>query len=82
LNFIENKGQWDSKVKYVGQVNAGAFYIHEDGFTVVQHDVEKWGKLHHNSHSMKEKKHSAAPIDTLKSHSYRVQFLIHQSLRR
>jgi hypothetical protein len=27
IDFIENKGQWDSRIQYKGNVNNGAFFI-------------------------------------------------------
>ncbi|HEY1020825.1 MAG TPA: hypothetical protein VGE06_00870, partial [Flavisolibacter sp.] len=45
IEFVENRGQWDSRVKYMGRVDAGAFFIEESGFTVVQHSPEDWGKM-------------------------------------
>ena len=38
IEFIENKGQWDSRVQYKGEVSNGAFFIRSGGFTVVQHN--------------------------------------------
>ena len=38
IEFIENKGQWDSRVKYKGDVSNGTFFIRSGGFTVVQHN--------------------------------------------
>jgi len=37
IEFIENKGQWDEHVRFMGQVPNGAFFIHNNGFTVLQH---------------------------------------------
>lgn len=38
IEFIENKGQWDSRVRYMGSVSNGSFFIRDGGFTVVQYD--------------------------------------------
>ncbi len=49
IEFIENKGQWDSRVKFMSEAGSGSFFLQEDGFTVSQYnprDVE----------SIKEKK--------------------------
>ena len=40
IEFIENKGQWDSRVQYKGNVSNGAFFIRSGGFTVLQHKPE------------------------------------------
>ncbi|MFL5741503.1 MAG: PKD domain-containing protein [Flavisolibacter sp.] len=76
IEFVENKGQWDDRVRYMGQVSNGAFFIHNDGFTVLQHDSKDWEKLHLATHD-----HSLN-AESLKgqgfivhSHAYRVNFL-------
>ncbi|HEY6899668.1 MAG TPA: PKD domain-containing protein [Puia sp.] len=39
LEFVENKGQWDSSVLFRAQMSAGVFLILRDGFVVIQHDT-------------------------------------------
>ncbi|MBL7697913.1 MAG: PKD domain-containing protein [Chitinophagaceae bacterium] len=34
FEFIENKGQWDSRVKYTGELASGSFFLQNKGFTV------------------------------------------------
>jgi len=51
LEFIENKGQWEQKIKFRGLMNNGAFYLHEKGFTVVQSSNEDLDKLNAYFHS-------------------------------
>ena len=77
IEFIENKGQWDSKVKFMTQAGSGSFFLQKNGFTVAQYnpsDIE----------NIKEKRHteatnaSAKQINTptkIHSHAYEVQFL-------
>lgn len=75
VEFVENRGQWDSRVKYMGKVAAGAFFIEEDGFTVIQHNTSDWEELseavhgHGKTNGVKEKKDI-----TLRSHSFHVKF--------
>ncbi len=40
LEFIENKGQWNSQVKFKGEMPTGAFFLKNNGFTVVQHNLD------------------------------------------
>lgn len=83
IEFIENKGQWDPKVKYMGKVSAGAFYVHQDGFTVLQHDTADWGRMadrmHGHSHNNNAAAKKGLPANNgdliVKSHAYRVNFL-------
>jgi gliding motility-associated-like protein len=77
IEFIENKGQWDSKVQYKGNVSNGAFYIRSGGFTVVQHNPADFAGVSRFLHG-----HTAAglpvkPTDkfVLRSHAWHVDFI-------
>lgn len=35
MQFVENKGQWDARVKYKGDFNTGNVFIENQGFTVL-----------------------------------------------
>ncbi|MEO5563353.1 MAG: hypothetical protein ABIR18_07960, partial [Chitinophagaceae bacterium] len=52
IEFIENKGQWDDQVKFMGEVNAGAIYIRSTGFTLVQHNPTDYAALQSAMHEM------------------------------
>jgi gliding motility-associated-like protein len=79
IEFIENKGQWNSQVKYMSQAGSGAFFLQQNGFTVAQNnpgDVE----------NIKEKRHMETMRSTannafskIRSHAYSVQFLNSQN---
>ena len=73
IEFIENKGQWDSRVQYKGDVSNGAFFIRDGGFTVVQYnpvDFASTMKLLHD-------KKTGMPDDKyiVRSHAFHVDFL-------
>lgn len=80
IEFIENKGQWDKQVKFMGDVYAGAFYIRSGGFSVLQHNRQDFAviqSLFHPDHN-----HPAdAAWDprtaklVLRSHVYAVDFV-------
>ncbi len=75
IEFVENKGQWDDRVRFMGQVSNGAFFIQSNGFTVVQHDARDWEQLHaasHN-HTLNGKPLQGQSL-TVHSHTYTVQF--------
>ncbi|MBZ5859273.1 DUF7948 domain-containing protein [Flavihumibacter profundi] len=38
LEFVENKGQWDKRVTYMGELGNGAFFLRKTGFTILQHN--------------------------------------------
>jgi gliding motility-associated-like protein len=52
FEFTENKGQWDNRVKFRGELPAGNFYLHQNGFTIVQHNADELMRMlrHHHAH--------------------------------
>jgi len=50
FDFIENKGQWDKKAKYMGDIGSGSFFLEKNGFTVLLHSQADLKKLHDISH--------------------------------
>ncbi len=45
LEFIENKGQWDSHALLKANIGNGSLYFHKKGITVVLHDNQEINKL-------------------------------------
>src|SRR5689334_17694065 len=59
----------------MGEVVNGAFFIHRDGFTVLQHNAADWQLIHDVLHDKSIKRREAqGQLLTLRSHSYRVNF--------
>jgi len=77
IEFIENKGQWDNRIKFSGQVSAGLFYVEKNGFMVVQHSPEDWAKVGELTHSHDAKNFQLIKEGnvTIRSHAYEVEFL-------
>ncbi len=54
LEFIENKGQWDKAFRFKGDVGNGAFFIQDQGYTILQHHEADYRRvtdlLHGHSH--------------------------------
>ncbi|HKG68465.1 MAG TPA: hypothetical protein VKA92_06320, partial [Segetibacter sp.] len=85
LEFVENKGQWDERIKFKGLMNNGSFFLQEKGFRVLQskpEDLQQLFVFHgaspHTTQSMAAK--SVIPpkskdVVTVHSHVYDVQFL-------
>ncbi|HRX94914.1 MAG TPA: SBBP repeat-containing protein, partial [Chitinophagaceae bacterium] len=51
IQFVENRGQWDSRVKFKGEVSNGMFMIRNDGVTIVQSndaDLANLAEVIHN----------------------------------
>lgn len=90
FEFIENKGQWENAVKFKGEIPAGAFFLQQKGFTVLQHntsDLRRFIERTHGGHTRNND--SKDKIDwenqpdriggsketlILRSHAYRVEF--------
>ncbi|MEO7922074.1 MAG: PKD domain-containing protein [Chitinophagaceae bacterium] len=78
IEFIENKGQWDSRVKFKGSVSNGDFFVRENGFTVVQHNPVDYANLLQFLHGQKPGGGGLVTANdelTLRSHAYNVDFL-------
>lgn len=79
LEFIENKGQWDPRVRFKSEAGAGAFFVRSTGFTVVQHNQEDWNRMNEAFHPHTGKdntKHNHNAGNTiLRSHAYAVDFI-------
>jgi len=83
VQFIENKGQWDSKVKFKSEAGSGSFYLLENGFNIVQYnpkDLENIQEQRHsvsnaNTNSRQIAGASGKPLNTVRSHNYSVTFL-------
>jgi gliding motility-associated-like protein len=45
FEFVENKGQWNSAVKFTGDIGSGTFYLQNKGFTVLLHNPQDFASL-------------------------------------
>ncbi len=85
LEFVENKGQWEPQIKYKGVMNNGAFFLTDNGFTVVLNDNDDLagmadffhGHFHDSVGVQPKSKHSVSENQsvTVRSHAYNVKFL-------
>jgi hypothetical protein len=74
MQFVENKGQWDSKIQYKTDLKAGAFFIEKNGFAIVQHNTAELEKLNGHFHNNETLKNST-DADILHSHAIKVKFI-------
>ncbi|HEY8893577.1 MAG TPA: hypothetical protein VIM79_02140, partial [Niastella sp.] len=86
FEFTENKGQWESQITFKGDLPAGNFYLHKNGFTIVQHNVTDLQQVYDNHQSAPATNTNArtatqnlqtdtASKYSIRSHAYRVQFI-------
>jgi gliding motility-associated-like protein len=61
----------------MGQISNGAFFVNQNGFTVLQHNSDDLEALHELSHNHKIQGKAFLPGQTftLRSHAYRVDFM-------
>ncbi len=64
IEFIENKGQWDSRVKFKGEFNTGAVFVRSTGFTILQHNQQDYEALQSLTHG-----HNNRPPGTISKSS-------------
>jgi gliding motility-associated-like protein len=74
IEFIENKGQWDNRVKFRSEVPAGSFFIRNGGFTVLQHSAEDLKRVQEYIHGHNSGTNKGKPSLLVRSHSYAVDF--------
>lgn len=78
MEFVENKGQWHDNVLFKGDFNAGAFFLENNGFTVVMHDAQDLERLSATVHGHAESgsaKPGTSQDTILNSFAYKMKFL-------
>lgn len=74
IEFIENRGQWDSRVKYKGDVSNGAFFIRDGGITVLQYNPADFANAMKLLHGPKPAG-IAGNNYMVRTHAYHIDFL-------
>lgn len=80
VDFIQNKGQWDSKVQYKADFGSGVFFLENQGFTVALHNVDDLRKLSQQMHGHRVNPETIGQPIVVNSHAYKVKFLGGSSL--
>lgn len=79
IEFIENKGQWDSRVKFKGETNAGAVFVRSTGFTILQHNQQDYAALQTITHGRNHNPSGVAARSgdkiILRSHAFNIDFI-------
>lgn len=75
VQFIENRGQWDPKVKFMSNAGDGSFFLEEKGYTVSQHSPEDMNKMKEVAHLLKDSVLRKIPSQVVHSHAYNVRFV-------
>lgn len=75
VEFVENRGQWDSRVRFAAKATAGGIFLHNNGFTILQHHPDDWAEVTEAMHRHREAKEVILGPKKLRSHAYNVSFL-------
>jgi hypothetical protein len=75
VDFIRNKGQWDSRVEYRGDFSTGSFFLENQGFTVAVHNVNDLKLLSEQMHGHNIRPENLGKDIIVNSHAYKVRFL-------
>jgi len=75
VEFIQNKGQWNSRVEYRGDFSTGSFFLENEGFTVAIHNVADLKLLSEQMHGHNTRSSTLGQPITINSHAYKVKFL-------
>ena len=67
--FIENKGQWASNIKYRTELGGGRLYLENDGFTYHLYDLSEVNRYHGNKYEIPDK------IPHINQHAFKVNFI-------
>lgn len=51
LEFVENKGQWDSNIKFKGDLSAGSFLLQSNGYRVVLYNKDDLARVSKEGHT-------------------------------
>ncbi len=77
IEFIENKGQWDNRVLYKGDVSNGSVFLRNSGITILQYNPIEFAEFGLLKHAMGD----GLPLNkqvadkALHSHSWNVDFV-------
>ena len=77
VEFVENKGQWDPRVRFMAKAAAGGVFLHNNGFTILQHHPDDWAVVTEEMHRHAEARKIILgdPKKKVRSHAFRVEFL-------
>ncbi len=75
IEFVQNKGQWNTQINFKGEFNSGAFFLHKNGFTVKLNDTSDMRKAAELSHGHREKGERNPSNFKFHSFAYNVSFM-------
>ncbi len=52
IEFVENKGQWDPRVRYMGEISIGNLFLERGGFTTLLYHPDDLARLTSERHGV------------------------------
>src|SRR5580700_8395611 len=52
IEFVENKGQWDARVRYMGQIGIGNLFLENGGYTTLLYHPDDLARLTGERHGI------------------------------
>jgi gliding motility-associated-like protein len=74
FEFIEIKGQWDSRIQYKAELTSGAIFVRNGGITILQHNKQDFEKLSEAMHGHLTGT-TADQTFILRSHAFMIDFV-------
>lgn len=74
LHFIENKGQWESEIRYKAEVPGGAMFLTPTGFVYNFVSQEDLHRIHDLTCGAESSGQADLSGETIRHHAYRVEF--------
>lgn len=75
VEFIENKGQWDARVKFKSEAGDGSFFLEEKGYTIAQYNADDLNGMREGMHVPPGIRADREGPSRVRSHAYRVEFV-------
>jgi PKD repeat protein len=76
IQFIENKGQWDSRVKFRTDAGPVSFFVRNTGYTILQQNSEDFKTITEYTHGhFSDDGVSSRNKKVLRSHAFNVDFI-------
>jgi hypothetical protein len=84
LEFIENKGQWDSRALLKADIGNGSLYFHKKGIRVILHNEQEMAEMTashggvvktDSGHGVMRQRKFSGRLSALRAHAYAVNFL-------
>lgn len=76
IEFIENKNQWNEKIKYKAELGSGAVFVENNALTFLFKNTADLKKVHAHKHNHRLEEHAENQTDEIiRCHAYKLNFV-------